>query len=138
MCVSSLFCSFDKADLLSDAITCISIIFAFSQSAVLAIYGNKDINLYMKKNKMLKSYIKDNTFFMKLSILLLIILFLCKSYSFFVSFRCLLFLTSNHIAFIIIVVELFYTLDYIQRYMNVYNNSYTDKVLKQEKGIVNE
>ena len=128
--ILSLFFSL-KEDLISDAITCISIVFAFSQSFLLATYSNKEINFYMKKHNMFEGFIQDNKKFLKLCLFSLIFLFFLKVFNFKYNYNNILYVSSIHIALLIIVFQLNYTLDFADNYMNVYKNSYNQKVLKE-------
>ena len=119
-------------ELLSDAITCISIIFAFSQSFLLATYANQNINLYMKKHNMFDTFIQDNKKFLKLSLSSLLSLFFLGVFSFNYQYNDVLYVSSLHVAFLIIVFQLDYTFDFADNYMNLYKNSYSNKVLNQE------
>lgn len=120
-----------KESLISDAITCISIIFAFSQSFLLATYSNKEINIYMKKHNMFEDFIKDNKKFLKLCLFSLIFLFFLKVFNFKYNYNNILYVSSIHIALLIIVFQLNYTLDFADNFMNVYKNSYNQKVLNE-------
>ncbi len=122
--------------LLSDAITCISIIFAFSQSFLLAAYANQEINLYMKKHNMFEKFIYDNKKFLKTSLFSLLFLFFLNAFSFSYNYKDTLYLSSAHIALLIIVFQLDYTFDFADKYMNLYKNSYSDKVLNKNDVIV--
>lgn len=119
-----------KDNLLSDAITCVSIIFAFSQSFLLAAYANQNINLYMKKRNMFKIFISDNKKFLKMSLFSLFILFFLNVLSFNYSYNNFLYISSLHVALFIIIFQLNYTLDFADMYMNLYKNSYSKEVLK--------
>lgn len=122
-----------KSDtIISDSITCISIIFAFSQSFLLATYANKDINLFMKKKRMFDKFIRDNKNFIHSSIISLVILFLLNSYQFNYHFLNTIYFSSSHIALLIIIIELYQTFVFANYYMNVYKNSYSDKVIAQK------
>lgn len=118
--------------IISDSITCISIIFAFSQSFLLATYANKDINIYMKKRGMFDKFIKDNKRFIHSSIISLVILFLLSSYQFNYRFLNFINFSSSHVALLIIIIELNQTFVFANCYMNVYKNSYSDKVITQK------
>lgn len=118
-----------KDGLLSDAITCISIIFAFSQSFLLAVYANQEINLYMKKHNMFEKFIYDNKRFLKISLISLLFLFFLNAFSFSYNYKDVLYISSLHVALLIIVFQLDYTLDFADKYMNLYKNSYSNKVL---------
>lgn len=120
-----------KESLISDAITCISIIFAFSQSFLLATYSNKEINVYMKKHNMFEDFIKDNKKFLKLSLFSLITLFFLNVFNYKYDYKNIVYISSLHIALLIIVFQLNYTIDFADNYMNVYKNSYNSKVLKE-------
>lgn len=120
-----------KDDMFSDAITCISIIFAFSQSFLLAAYANQEINLFMKKHNMFEKFIYDNKKFLKTSLLSLLFLFFLSAFSFSYNYNCILFISSSHIALLITVFQLNHTLDFADKYMNLYKNSYSDKVLNK-------
>lgn len=124
-----------KRELLSDAITCISIIFAFSQSFLLAAYANPGINLYMKKHNMFEKFIYDNKKFLKASLFSLLLLFFLSAFSFSYNYDDILFMSSLHIALLIIVFQLDYTLDFADKYMNLYKNSYSDRVLNKKDDI---
>lgn len=121
-----------KDDLLSDAITCVSIIFAFSQSFLLAAYANQEINLYMKKHNMFEKFIYDNKKFLKTSLFSLLFLFFLNAFSFSYNYKDTLYVSSLHIALLIIIVQLHYTLNFADKYMNLYKNSYSDKVLNKK------
>lgn len=121
-----------KDGLLSDAITCISIIFAFSQSFLLAAYANQEINLYMKKHNMFEKFIYDNKKFLKNSLFSLLFLFFLNVFSFSYNYKNILYISSLHIALLIIVFQLDYTLGFADKYMNLYKNSYSDKVLNEK------
>lgn len=114
---------------MSDSITCISIIFAFSQSFLLATYANKDINIYMKKHNMFDRFIKDNRRFITFCLYSLMMLFLLNLFSFEWKYECLN-LSPSHFAFLITLIQLDYTLTFARKYMNVYKNSYSDKVIE--------
>lgn len=120
-------------NLISDAITCISIIFAFSQSFLLAAYSNKDINVYMKKHGMFECFIKDNKKFLKSSLFALIALFFLIIFDFNFCFDCgcCVYVSSMHVALLIIVYQLNCTLDFADNYMNVYKNSYSLKLSRE-------
>ena len=120
-------------NLISDAITCISIIFAFSQSFLLAAYSNKDINVYMKKHGMFECFIKDNKKFLKSSLIALIALFFLIIFDFNFCFDCggYVYVSSMHVALLIIVYQLNCTLDFADNYMNVYKNSYSLKLSRE-------
>ncbi|MBR1778305.1 MAG: hypothetical protein IJ752_06965 [Alphaproteobacteria bacterium] len=120
-----------KEDLISDAITCISIVFAFSQSFLLATYSNKEINFYMKKHNMFEGFIQDNKKFLKLCLFSLIFLFFLSVFNFKYDYYDILHVSSIHFALLIIVFQLNYTLDFADNYMNVYKNSYNQKVLNE-------
>lgn len=118
-------------NLISNAITCISIVFAFSQSFLLATYANKDINTYMKnKNNMFKGFIDDNKHFLKTALWILILLFILDIFSFYKNYKDFIYISSNHIALLLIIWQLDKTYEFVDNYMNVYKNSYSDKVLK--------
>ena len=121
-----------KRELLSDAITCISIIFAFSQSFLLAAYANPGINFYMKKHNMFEKFIYDNKKFLKVSLFSLLLLFFLRAFSFSYNYDDILFMSSLHVALLIIVFQLDYTLDFADKYMNLYKNSYSDKVISKK------
>lgn len=121
-----------KDRLLSDAITCISIIFAFSQSFLLATYANQEINLYMKKHNMFEKFIYDNKKFLKISLISLLFLFFLNAFSFSYNYKDFFYLSSLHIVLFIIVFQLNYTFDFADKYMNLYKNSYSDKVLNKK------
>lgn len=127
-----------KRELLSDAITCISIIFAFSQSFLLAAYANPGINLYMKKHNMFENFIHDNKKFLKVSLFSLLLLFFLSAFSFSYNYDDIIFMSSLHIALLIIVFQLDHTLDFADKYMNLYKNSYSDKVLNKKDDIDEE
>lgn len=129
---SSLF-QFESECFISDCITCISIIFAFSQSFLLATYTNKDINIYMKEHKMFDQFIKDNRNFICSCLYSLLLLFMICFFSFQCEYKQIIFISSNHIALLVIIVQLNYTLLFAERYMNVYKNSYSHKVLRQKE-----
>ena len=121
-----------KDGLISDAITCISIIFAFSQSFLLAAYANQEINLYMKKHNMFEKFIYDNKKFLKRSLFSLLFLFFLNTFSFSYSYKNALYISSLHIALLIIIFQLDHTLSFADKYMNLYKNSYSDKVLNEK------
>ena len=121
-----------SVNFISDCITCISIIFAFSQSFLLATYTNKEINTYMKKNNMFDQFIKDNRNFIHGCLYSLLLLFLIRIFSFNCEYNDTLFVSSNHIALLIIIIQLNYTLIFADYYMNVYKNSYSIKVTNQK------
>lgn len=120
-------------NLLSDAITCISIIFAFSQSFLLAAYANQEINLYMKKHNMFDAFISDNKKFLKISLFSLLLLFSLDAFSFNYNYNGIIYISSLHIALLVIVFQLNYTFDFADQYMNLYKNSYSDKVLMHKE-----
>lgn len=130
--VFTMFFNIKSNTIISDSITCISIIFAFSQSFLLATYANKDINLYMKKKGMFDKFIKDNKKFIHSSIISLIILFLLSLYEFNYHFLGSIYFSSFHIALLIVIIELNQTFIFANCYMNVYKNSYSDKVMVQK------
>ena len=128
--VLSIFFSISSETIISDSITCISIIFAFSQSFLLATYANKDINIYMKEHKMFDKFIKDNRKFIKSCVYSLITLFILGLFSFKYQYNNLFYFSSTHIALLIIIKQLNDTLIFADCYMNVYKNSYSPKVRK--------
>lgn len=128
--VLSIFFSISSETIISDSITCISIIFAFSQSFLLATYANKDINIYMKEHKMFDKFIKDNRDFIKSCVYSLIALFILGLFSFKYQYNNLFYFSSTHIALLIIIKQLNDTLMFADCYMNVYKNSYSQKVIK--------
>ena len=133
MVVSSIFFSLEKMDFISDSITCVSIIFAFSQASVLAIYGNYEINLFMKRKGILDSFIKDNSFYLRSSIVIIILLFFFKMVCFQKSFlQDKLHITEKHLALWIVFYLLLTAYEYVRRYMNVYKNTYNDRVLDKK------
>lgn len=132
--VMLIFASFSiKSDtIVSNAITCIAIIFAFSQSFLLATYANKDINLYMKRKGMFDKFIKDNRNFIYSSIISLFFLFPLNACPFNYYFLNFVHFSSSHIALFIVIIELIQTFLFATSYMNVYKNSYSDKVIGQK------
>ena len=129
--IFSTFFNIYNENLISNAITCISIVFAFSQSFLLATYANKDINTYMKnKNNMFKGFIDDNKHFLKIALWILILLFNLDIFSFHKNYKDFIYISSNHIALLLIIWQLDKTYEFVDNYMNVYKNSYSDKVLK--------
>ena len=128
--VLSIFFSISSETIISDSITCISIIFAFSQSFLLATYANKDINIYMKEHKMFDKFIKDNRKFIKSCVYSLITLFILGLFSFKYQYNNLFYFSSTHIALLIIIKQLNDTFIFADCYMNVYKNSYSPKVIK--------
>ena len=130
--VCSIFFSMISKTIISDYITCISITFAFSQSFLLATYANKDINIYMKKHKMFDTFIKDNRKFIESCIYSLIFLFILGLFPFNYQYNNLIYFSSTHLALLIIIKQLNDTLIFAKCYMNVYKNSYSDKVIKKQ------
>ena len=106
-------------------------VFAFSQSFLLATYSNKEINFYMKKHNMFEGFIQDNKKFLKLCLFSLIFLFFLSVFNFKYDYYDILHVSSIHFALLIIVFQLNYTLDFADNYMNVYKNSYNQKVLNE-------
>ena len=121
-----------QLNIVSDAITCISIIFAFSQSCILTIYTNTKINRYMKNNKQFDKFINDNKSFLKSTLYWLIILFIINILNINYCFS-VFYISSQHIILWITLLELAYALSYVEKYMNVYKNSYSNLVDKDNK-----
>lgn len=82
---------------------------------------------------MFTGFIGDNKNFIIISLVCLGILFCLNVFYFDFSFKQFIFISSQHIAFLVILFELLMTFDYAGRYMNVYKNSYSNKVLKDIK-----
>ena len=89
----------------------------------------------MKKHNMFEKFIYDNKNFLKISLISLLLLFFLNAFSFSYNYKDVLYFSSLHIALLIIVFQLDYTLYFADKYMNLYKNSYSDKVLSKKDEI---
>lgn len=127
----SIFFDITYENFISNGITCISIIFAFSQTFIFAAYSHERINEYMKKHDMLENFIAANKRFLKESLLALLLLFLISVKIFSYKFSYI-YISSNHIVLFVVVYQLSLTIEFLNKYMNFYKNSYSNR-LKNEK-----
>ncbi len=116
-------------NMLSDAITCISIVFAFSQTFIFTAYSNARINEYMKDHGMLEKFIIDNRRFLGFSLFSLLMLFLISIFSFSYKFYCF-YVSNNHLILFIVTSQLNLTMAFLHKYMNFYKNSYSNRLMK--------
>lgn len=127
----SIFFDVTYENLISDGITCISIIFAFSQTFIFTAYSHERINEYMKKHDMLENFITANKCFLRESLIALLLLFLISVKIFSYKFYCI-YISNNHIVLFVVAYQLNLTIEFLHKYMNFYKNSYSNR-LKNEK-----
>ena len=85
----------------------------------------------MKKYDMFEKFITDNKYFLKESLLALLLLFLISVKIFSCKFSCI-YISSNHIVLFVVAHQLNLTIEFLCKYMNFYKNSYSNR-LKNEK-----
>lgn len=132
------FKSWKGYDIVNVGITSISILFGFALSFFLTIYTNRDLNLFFKKHNMFLNFIEDNKeylFFLLRSVIYMYILSLTTSYEYKINFTNLhisMYLSTVPIIFVIGMVCFFKTSDFLDKYIIVYKNTYSDRVLNEK------
>lgn len=120
-------------NLASDAITCIAIIFAFSQTFVFSAYSNKKINEYMKENNILEKFISDNRTFLRTSLVFLFLIFILSIIPFSFNINIskidwILYFSNKHFILSFVLFQLCSTMIFLDKYMTFYKNSYSRRL----------